>query len=259
MNEAPSAVFMSETSESGMLVPEGVEMRICRIASRLWRYWGQPSHDQIEATVTFENLGHGLAADRRLHHGPYVADVDSITRTRGPVRFDQQVGLTQRPVYRGVLDPRNGLEHSHDATGEVLVGPQIRAEDLDRISRLHPGQRLVHIVLDVLRVTETDARQRVAKLFVDPAYEFCLAEMRGPLVERLEVDEELGIEKSGRIGTVVRATDLGQHERHLGEGQENPPSLLRNRGGPIQRNAERHSGARPDVALFKLRQKLASE
>src|ERR1700736_5630659 len=40
MKEAPSDVLISETSESGMLAPAGVETRIWRIASRLWRYWG---------------------------------------------------------------------------------------------------------------------------------------------------------------------------------------------------------------------------
>src|SRR5260370_5528584 len=145
-----------------------------------------PSHDQVEAPISVEHLRHRLTANRRLHDGADVADIDPIARARRTVRRDLQIRLPERAQHDRIDNPTHSSERFLDVIGDTLVGRQIRSENFDRVfTGFDPGDRLVDIVFDILRVAEAHPRKLRGKLVVDLLDEFWFGHPRRPFTVRL--------------------------------------------------------------------------
>jgi len=94
---------------------------------------------------------------------------------------------------------------------------------------------------------------------VDLAHELRLRQAGPPLRRGPQVGVDLEVEKPGGIGAVVRSPELGVHRCHLGKGPEHGPRPSGDLGAGLERYAERHGRARPDVAFLELRQELSAE
>ena len=113
MNDAPSAALMSRDLAERHVAARG--QRDADLADRVeaCAILRQPSHDQVEAAIAFQDLGHRLTADRRLHDRGDVADVEPIARARIAIGRDQQIGLAERAINPRVDDPRHLAHHLH--------------------------------------------------------------------------------------------------------------------------------------------------
>ena len=104
---------------------------------------------------------------------------------------------------------RTDINKRFNLIGRVGQGTQVVAVELDRILALHAGNRFGNVVLQVLREVEFHAREIALQLREDFFREFVLREALAPLGRRLERREELGIEESSAVRSVIRAALLG--------------------------------------------------
>ena len=90
------AVSIFKLVEPGILAAGGRLTRIWRHRIQAPAILRIPLHHQVEAPIAFKHLSDRLSPDRRWHNRADVADIESITRARGPVRGDLQIGLAHR-------------------------------------------------------------------------------------------------------------------------------------------------------------------
>ena len=176
----PAQLAPRETSSSF-----GCQVRgIGRSASHsgLWRSCLGQSHDDVRASIAFDELPGDRSADRRTHRALNVARIEAVSRERLAIRihdqhrqsrrfFDANVrgaGHCARDVRRSVAASRFNVSRSSPI-------------DLDRHIRAHAGDQLVHSHLDRLRELVVVARQRSAPPLRSPATSSALALARiGP-------------------------------------------------------------------------------
>src|SRR5262249_5337313 len=145
----------------------------------------QEAHDYIKTLFAVEQLGHGLAADRRLRRRVYVVPRYAVARRFLSVDADQQVGLAEFPEDAEVGHAGDRRHHVLDLVGRRFQLSKIVAEELDRIFALHARHRLFDVVLNRLREVVIHAGDL-------PQFGFALLDQVGfraalrPLVERLQ-------------------------------------------------------------------------
>src|ERR1700739_462346 len=80
----------------------------------------------------------------------------------------------------------------------------------------------------------------------------------GSVVVRLEAYIKFTVEKSGRIGAVIGATEFRAHDGDPRIVVENVADFGRELGGFFKRNGVRHGGANPEGTFIEMRQKFAA-
>ena len=117
------------------------------------------------------------------------------------------------------------------SVGKPLDRRQIAADDLHRVGAFDTRQRLLDIILNVLREVKVDARQFVVKLLLQLRGEHVLGETGRPFVERLQRHEKLNIRERRRVAAVVgpavlrnRGNDLRMAEQNLAHLVQPPAS-----------------------------------
>ena len=92
-----------------------------------------------------------------MYHGVHVAGVEAVARDFGAVDFNIEVRLPEDPKHTQIGHAFDLFHLMQHLIREVLEHLQIRAQDLDGIRAFDAGQRLLDVVLDVLRKIEADA------------------------------------------------------------------------------------------------------
>src|SRR5713101_9906999 len=110
----------------------------------------RPAHDQIEVLLPLVDLRDGRPTHRGLYDRLDVSHVEPISGAQTPIRHDADVRLTQRMEEPQVLDPAHAGEHGDDLARLLLVHPEVRADDLDRVLPLHSGERLRQLARQLL-------------------------------------------------------------------------------------------------------------
>ena len=113
--------------------------------------------DQIEELFALDDLGGGLAADGRLHHGADIIDIDAVARDFGAVGLMVRLGWPSSRTTVSSLKP--GVWSSTRLISTALLSQhvQVGAEDLDGQRALEPGEGFVDGVFGRLRVVEDHA------------------------------------------------------------------------------------------------------
>ncbi len=154
--------------------------------------FGKPNPD-AELAVTFQ-LGRGnRAPQRRLDRRVDVAGIEAIARRLFTIHRDVEIRLPE-----DVKDPEIGhapdlLHFMFDLLGDPLLNCQIWTDDLDRICALDAGQRLLDVVLNVLREIKGRAGHRVGEFLLKLLGQFVLGQPCGPFVKRLERNEQFDV------------------------------------------------------------------
>jgi hypothetical protein len=146
-----------------------------------------------------------------------------------------------------------------DLRRELLLNGQIAAEDFHRVGALHARQRLLEVVLDVLREVVGRARHLVLEFLVELLDQLFLGVARRPLIERLERREHLDIGERRCIAAVVGPAVLGDRGDDLRMAEQDFAQLLGRRRPRHQPGRRRQLDADPQVAFFQVRQELAAE
>ncbi len=213
----------------------------------------------MPVTAGLIKVAGGLAADRRLHRGVDVAGGEAVAGGLGAVDVDADGRLAERGRHGEVGDAGHGRNGVPDLVRHLGQGLEIGAVDLDGILALHARRCLLDVVLDVLREGELDAGESLLQGVVHLGGELFLVHSLGPLVERLQRHEELGIEEAGRIGAVVRSAVLGNHGLGLGKALDQLAHAVGVVVAGLERDRGRHDGANPHVAFFELGQELQAD
>ncbi len=143
--------------------------------------------------------------------------------------------------------------------GELGQGLQVGPDDLDRVGAFDSRNRLLDVVLDVLRKVKDDARQFAFEIGVDFLGQLVLGHARGPLIEGLERREKLDIGEGRRIAAVVGPAMLGGDRDDLRIFHENQAHFSGRRFAVLQRKRARHGSANPEVAFLERGQEFTSQ
>ena len=94
-----------------------------------------------------------------------------------------------------------------DFAGSSLELVEIIAKELERVFAFHTRHGFFDVVLNVLREAEIDAWvfRKLLRHLLD---EIVFGDATGPLVLRLQLNEELGIVKGDDVGAVIGAANL---------------------------------------------------
>ena len=137
---------------------------------------------------------------------------------------------------------------------------QIGTDDLDRIGAFDAGNRLLDVVLDVLREVEVDAGQFVGEFFlqlVRSAFPWsCPRAIRRTASSGTNNST---LENGDGVAAVVRPAMLRHHGDDFRMAQQDLAHLAGRRGAGVQGHRRRHRGADPVVALLERGQELAAE
>ena len=140
-----------------------------------------------------------------------------------------------------------------------MQGFQITSEELHRVFALHPGGGFLDIILNVLRKVEIDARKAGGQVIIENLGELGLIHPRRPGVEGLEGHEELGVEEARRVGPVIGAPVLGDHGLYLGIALHLAAHVVDEAVARLKRDCGWHFRAYPEIALFKVGEKLETK
>ena len=217
----------------------------------------QEADDQIEPPLAFDDLGHRLASDGRLHDRVDIRHQYAVPGAGGPIHLDEQIRLSQQPEHAEIGDAENGLHHPINLKRRGLKLREITAEQLDRVLPLDSGHRFLDVVLNHLREIEGDSRKGL-QLLLDLMDDPVLVEPWRPFVSWLEIDEKLGVEKARGVCPIVRATELRGHGLDRRVRAEDAPHLGRDPRCFVERDVHRHRRPHPEIALFQSRHELAA-
>ena len=138
-----------------------------------------------------------------------------------------------------------------DLDRDPLQDRQVGADDLDGVGALDPRHALFDVGLYVLREVEGDADELPGELRLQFFDQFFLGHARGPLVERLQKDEYLGIAEPAGVAAVVRPAMLGDHGGYFRMAQDNLANLCHRRHGGFERYSRGHRRMNIEIALLK--------
>jgi len=177
--------------------------------------------DEIVPAFTLKHLADRVAADGRLNRILDIRDVELITSGSCPIHGDIQVGLADDAKQSEVLDTSDAVHDAQNLVALRLQCFQIVTVHFQSELTLDAADRFLHVVGDRLReapahpgnLLELVAERRDQGLLV-------LTKHRTPFLLWFEVDEILGVEETGRIGAVVRATHLTRCHGHFREGRQ---------------------------------------
>jgi hypothetical protein len=158
-----------------------------------------------------------------------------------------------------VGDARDPGEFVLDCFRKALELGEVAAEDLDRVLAFHAGDRLLDIVLDVLREVEIDADEFAFETRRHLFHKLRLGQPVRPFLERLEGHEKFSDEGSVRIGGILAAALLGDDRAHGRIAGDDLADLVDSIPAGVERDRGRQQGADPEIALFKFRQEFGAE
>ena len=190
----------------------------------------------------------GLAADGALDGRLDVGRAHPPILALVAIDFELQVRLPHDMEDAHVLDALDLLsvvgiaffESVFQLFGKPLKLLQVRPDDLDRVVSLDAGEAFRDVIADVLREIPIDPRQVAMQEFAHGLHQFLLATAAQPvspacgrflgrppplrdkrparpLFFRFKGNRKLHIVIAGRIGAVIRPTDLRLHQFHFGE------------------------------------------
>src|SRR6516165_10549751 len=90
---------------------------------------GIHAHDEIEQLFSLNHLGGGLSADRGLHDGLHIGDVDAVAGNSCTIGLDEQTGLAQFANDREFGVARRFFQHTFDLDGLFLENVEVGAEN----------------------------------------------------------------------------------------------------------------------------------
>src|SRR5262249_58383771 len=117
---------------------------------KLVAVFGREPDSNVELTVCLEEGRRRGTAQRGLHEGVDVADIEPVAGGFFAIDLDVQIGLSE---YRKNSEVGNApdLSHlAHDLISDPFQHAQVAPDDLDRVGSLNAGKLLLDIVLDVL-------------------------------------------------------------------------------------------------------------
>ena len=156
-------------------------------------------------------LGVGMAID------DFGVGASSLARLRRlPVDLEVDVRLAENSKDPEVLDSLDLAHYLHDLVGLILKNLQVVAINLRGELAFYTADSLLHVVFNGLRKAPVDAWNflQFAIHGSDQSVLF-LMEHGPPLLLWLQINEVFGIEKTGRIGPVVRPPHLARASRYL--------------------------------------------
>ena len=230
-----------------------------RIASMLLRYLGSSLTAKANCRSPSSTVVAVVPPDRRLHHRVDVAGVEAVARGLFAVDLDVEIGLAQHMENAEVGDALDLAHLGHHLGRERFQRLQVRPDDLDRIGALHARQRLLDVVLDILREVEPDARQFLGELLLQLFRQLFLGQVRRPFVEWLERREQFDVGERRGVAAIVGTAVLRHHGDDLRMAQQDLPHLARRLGAGIERDRRRHRRPDPEIALLQRRQEFAAE
>ena len=169
-----------------------------------------------------------------------IADIQAITRRLLPIDPDVQVWLAEHPKHPEIGNPSDLGHFPHGLPGNLLENREVGANDLDRVRALDAGKPLLDVVLDVLREVEPDPGKLSREFGLQITYQVGFGLALGPLLKRLERHEELGVEETGCIAAVIRASVLGNHRDRFRMTVDDFTDLVDDRHTGFERDRRRH-------------------
>ena len=136
---------------------------------------------------------------------------------------------------------------------------ELVAEQLDGVLALDARGGLLDVVLDVLREVEFHTGKLLFQGGGELRGQLVLVDPARPGVERLQRNEEFGVEESRGIGAVVRPAVLGDDRLDFREALDHAPHAVDVAVALLQGDRLRQRGADPEIAFLELRQELQSE
>ena len=225
----------------------------------LSRYCRCETHRQIELPVALQHGGRHGAGHGRLHHGVHVPGIQPVSSGLDAIHFDIEIRLTDDVEDAEILHALDLLHLLQYLAGIFLQLVQIGADDFDRIGAFDARQRLLHVVLDVLREIEHHSGQRRIELRLQLRGELVLGHAGRPFIIGFQRREQLHIGERRCIAAVVRPPVLRHHGDDLRVAEQDFAHLARRLGSGVQRHGLRHRRADPVVSLLQGRQEFAAE
>ncbi len=134
---------------------------------------------------------------------------------------------------------------------------QIVAVDLRRQFSFHPADRLFHVVFNRLGEAPDDSRDLVEfALHGGDQFILVFMECRAPLLFRFQVNEVLGVEKPGVVGSIVRTPDLAGALRDFRERAKHDSRLIGDPDALVRPGAGRKRAAHPECAFIQMGQEI---
>src|ERR1700730_10848913 len=163
---------------------------------------------EMPVAAVFIQIAGGLAADRRLHGGIDVPRREPESRRSCPVDIDADGRLPEGIEDRQVRDTRHRLQYVADLLRGTFENLELVAVKLHGVLALHPGSRLLDVVLDVLREVEIDTGKFLPQCRRQLRGEFVLVDPGRPTVSGFQRYKKLRVEESRGVGAVVRTAML---------------------------------------------------
>ena len=212
---------------------------------------------QVVALVALQHLADSISAYRGLNGVLNIGDVNSVTTCLIAVYGEVQIGLANDAKETQILDARDFAHDVDDLLALLLKQLEVRSEYLDCQFALHAANRLLHVVGNRLREVPKCTRNLLNfAIHGADQFLFVLAEHRPPLLLRLQVYEVFGVRKQGRIRSVVRTADLGNHLFHFRETCEDPAGLGGYGFALCKASAGRQRASRPKRPFVQVGQEL---
>src|SRR5262249_49795829 len=178
------------------------------------------------------------------------------------IRVNDQAGLAEFAYDRELLEAVGVSEKVADLDGLLFENIKIRSKDFDGKSGFQTGERFIHGIFGGLRVIEYDTGIGF-ELALDVLFQFGFIADRsltpGFVAVGLESDVELTVEKSRRVGAIVRTAKLGADNGDHRISVEYAADLRRKLRRILKSDRIRHGGANPESAFIEMRQKFAAD
>ncbi len=165
----------------------------------------------IEHTVAFIKGRSCLTADSHLYYSLRIIHTNPVTRH---TRFTQpyaQLRCTDIAEYIEIFHARYIPDHVGNVIGGLLQLFQVVTIYLGYQGTFYTGYILRYIIHNRLAETEYNSGIHIERCF-HFLQQFLMADLRCPVFDILKLHMEFDIEKTGRIGTVVRPPGLREHE-----------------------------------------------
>ena len=184
--------------------------------------------------------GQVLAADGRIDHVFYVADIQAVATGGGAVDRHLEIRRARGALRVDIRRAGNLPDNILDLIGLGLDDAQIGAEHLDADLGANAGGEHVDAVADGLRPDVGHAGN--LQLFVEPRHDRVLGQALGPRVLGLEDDRGLFHVHRRWIGRGLRAAHFAHHHVDLRIGGDDAVLLAHDLGGAGQRDARVSDG-----------------
>ena len=212
---------------------------------------------QIVALFGLQDLRQRIAPYSSLDGILNVSHVELKPRGLLAVHLYVQIGLPEQAEDSQVFDAGNGVHDLHNFVRFVLQRSQVVAINLGRKLPLDAAHRFLHVVGDGLR----EIPDRSRDLFHFPVHGgdqlfLVLVKYRTPLFFRLQVHAEFGVEETGGVRPVVRASYLAGDDDSFGKRRQREPRQIGDADALSGTGRERP--AHPQGVFVQMREELGA-